>query len=137
MENQFNIVVDSIINLFIDKFSLELGNIDNAKEIILNIIIDFNRNCLSDRFLTDYLVVFLKKIEPIFLLYDIDGTDDLTKINYIEFFIVFLVILTKYAEDTRYLNRDFSYYYSIPIKRINNFIPMRQLMPPHQFKQFS
>ena len=120
MENQFNIVVDSIINLFIDKFSLELGNIDNAREIILNIIIDFNRNCLSDRFLTDYLVVFLKKIKPTFLLYDIDGTDDLTKINYIEFFIVFMMILTKYAEDTHFLNRDFSYYYSIPIKRINN-----------------
>lgn len=120
MENQFNIVVDSIINLFIDKFSLELGNIDNAREIILNIIIDFNRNCLSDRFLTDYLVVFLKKIKPTFLLYDIDGTDDLTIINYIEFFIVFMMILTKYAEDTHFLNRDFSYYYSIPIKRINN-----------------
>ena len=88
MENQFNIVVVSIINLFIDTFSLELGNIDNAREIILNIIIDFNGNCLSDRFLTDYLVVFLKKIKPTFLLYDIDGTDDLTKINYIEFFIV-------------------------------------------------
>jgi hypothetical protein len=53
------------------------------------------------------------------MLYNIDGTDDLSKINYIEFFIVFLIILTKYAEDTTFLNRDFSYYYSIPIKRIN------------------
>ena len=119
MENQFNIVADIIVNLFIDKFSLELVNIDTAKEIILNIIIDFNRNCLSDRFLIDYLVIFLKKIEPTFILYDIDGTDDLTKINYSEFFIIFLMILTKYAEDKLFLNRDFSYYYSIPIKRIN------------------
>jgi len=119
MENQFNIVADIIVNLFIDKFSLELVNIDTAKEIILNIIIDFNRNCLSDRFLIDYLVIFLKKIEPTFILYDIDGTDDLTKINYSEFFIIFLMILTKYTEDKLFLNRDFSYYYSIPIKRIN------------------
>lgn len=118
-DTSFDNVVESIITLFKDKFNLRLLNVDQEKEIILNIIIDFNRNCLSEQFFTDYLSVFLKKIEPTFMLYNIDGTDDLSKINYIEFFIVFLIILTKYAEDTTFLNRDFSYYYSIPIKRIN------------------
>ena len=116
---KFNTVVDNIINLFIDRLSLELKNIDTAKEIILNIIIEFNKYCLCDQFFTDYLVIFLKKIEPTFVLYDIDGTDDVSIINYSEFFIVFLMILTKYAEDIFFFNRDFSYYYSIPIKRIN------------------
>lgn len=118
-DTQFNNLVVDIITLFIDKFSLELKNIDTSKEIILNIINDFNRNCLSDDFFLDYLSVFLKKIIPQFNLYDIDGTDDLSVINYSEFFIVFLMILTKYVEDNIFSNRNFSYYYNIPIKRIN------------------
>jgi hypothetical protein len=121
MENNiFNIVVNNIITLFIERFSLELRNIDQSKEIILDTIIDFNRNCLSHDFFIDYLFVFLKKIDPQFVLYDLDGTDDLSIINYSEFFIVFLMILTKYLEDKFFLNRNFSYYYNIPIKRINS-----------------
>lgn len=30
------------------------------------------------------------------------------------------MILTKYLEDKIFLNRNFSYYYNIPIKRINS-----------------
>jgi hypothetical protein len=121
MENNiFNIVVNNIITLFIEKFSLELRNIEQSKEIILDTIIDFNRNCLSEDFFIHYLFVFLKKIDPQFVLYDLDGTDDLSIINYSEFFIVFLMILTKYLEDKIFLNRNFSYYYNIPIKRINS-----------------
>ena len=117
--NTFDLVVDNIITLFIDKFNLKILNLVDAKDIILNIIIDFNRNCLSDQFITDYLLLFFKKIEPTFCLSDLESKDDLSIIHYSEFLIVFLMILTKYAEDIAFLNRDFSYYYSIPIKRIN------------------
>jgi hypothetical protein len=118
--NTFDLTVDDIITLFIDKFNFKILNLVDGKDIILNIIIDFNRNCLSDQFITDYLLLFLKKIQPTFCLSDLESKDDLSIIHYSEFFIVFLMILTKYAEDAAYLNRDFSYYYSIPIKRINN-----------------
>lgn len=118
--NTFDLTVNDIITLFIDKFNLKILNLVDGKDIILNIIIDFNRNCLSDQFITDYLLLFLKKIQPTFCLSDLESKDDLSIIHYSEFFIVFLMILTKYAEDAAYLNRDFSYYYSIPIKRINN-----------------
>jgi hypothetical protein len=119
-DNRFDNVVKNIINLFIDRFSLELENKDNVIDVILNIIIDFNRNCLCDSFFIDYLPIYIQKIEPTFLLYDINGSDDLSIINYSEFFIVLLIILTKYWEDKFFSNRNFSYYYNIPIKRINS-----------------
>ena len=40
-------------------------------------------------------------------------------INYKEFLILFLIIITKYVEDIFFYNSNFSYYYNIPLKRIN------------------
>ena len=117
--NKFDTVVNNIIILFIDRFNLEIVNIDDVKDVILNIIIDFSIHCLCDSFFIDYLLIYIHKIEPKFHLYTLDGSDDLSIINYSEFFIVFLMILTKYWEDKFFSNRTFSYSYNIPIKRIN------------------
>jgi hypothetical protein len=117
--NKYDNVVNNIIIVFIEKFNLKFQKNDDVKDVILNIIMDFNRHCLCDSFFIDYLLIYIQKIEPKFHLYTIDGSDDLSIINYSEFFIVFLMILTKYWEDTFFSNRTFSYSYNIPIKRIN------------------
>jgi hypothetical protein len=116
---KFNLLVDRIYTILIDQFELKTHNIDNTKKIIYTLILDFNKNSLCDEFVIDYLLIYFKKIHPIFKLYDIDGTDDLSIINYKEFIIVFLIIITKYVEDIFFYNSDYSYYYNIPIKRIN------------------
>jgi hypothetical protein len=121
MDNQkLDTLVNNIIILFMERHNLKINDIDTAKTLISDIIIDFNRNCFSENFFWDYLLIFLQKINPNFSMYDKNGEDDTSIINYIEFLIVFLIILAKYLEDKFFLNRNFSYYYSIPIKRINN-----------------
>lgn len=113
-----NLVID-IITLFIDKYKLKVLNIQEARNIILDIIFDFNRNCFCDDFLLEYLLIYLEKINPNFNFCDQEGFDDFTIINYREFFIVYLLILAKYTEDKCFLNRDISDFYNISITRIN------------------
>jgi hypothetical protein len=121
MDNQkLDTLVNNIMKLFMERHNLKINDIDTAKTLISDIIIDFNRNCFSENFFWDYLIIFLQKINPNFSMYEKNGEDDTSIINYIEFLIVFLIILAKYLEDKFFLNRNFSYYYSIPIKRINN-----------------
>ena len=121
MENHtgFNLLVDRIYTILLEQFKLKSSNIDNTKKIIYRLILDFNRNSLCDEFLIDYLWMYFKKIHPSFILYDIDGTDDLSIINYKEFIIVFLIIITKYVEDIFFYNSNFSVYYNIPLIRLN------------------
>jgi hypothetical protein len=116
---KFNLLVERVYNILIDQFELKTHNIDNTKKIIYTLILDFNKNSLCDEFVIDYLLIYFKKIQPVFKLYDIDGTDNLSIINYKEFIIVFLIIITKYVEDIFFYNSDYSYYYNIPLKRIN------------------
>jgi len=121
MENhtKYNLLVDRIYTILIEQFELKSYNIDNNKKIIYKLILDFNKNSLCDEFLIDYLLIYFKKINPTFKLYDIVGTDELDIINYKDFFIVFLIIVTKYVEDIFFYNSNYSYYYDIPLKRIN------------------
>jgi len=113
-----NLVVD-IISLFIYKYKLKVLNIIDARNIILKIIIDFNRNCFCDEFLQEYLLIYLEKINPNFNFCDKEGFDDFKIINYREFLIVYLLILAKYVEDNFFLNKDISDFYNISITRIN------------------
>jgi len=121
MENhtKYNLLVDRIYTILIEQFELKSYNIDNNKKIIYKLILDFNKNSLCDEFLTDYLLIYFKKIHPVFTVYEKSGFDDLSVINYREFIIVFLIVITKYVEDIVYLNSDFRDYYDIPLIRIN------------------
>jgi len=111
----------NIVDFFIKNLNFKPDDNDDIINNINTIVSFFSKHILNELLLEEYMIIYLNKlnVSEIILTDNLYKYDNLKTFYYKDFFIVYMIIISKYAEDVYYLNKTYSDRFKIPIQIVN------------------